>query len=363
MSTMTIPPAPARAPLRTWVVSLLALTGLAGAAQAEPVPTMLVARSAAAASFELDGVAEALHQSVVAAQAGGSLLAVTVRAGDTVRRGQALARIDARETGAALQGAAATVAQAQALQVQAQSAAARARELRQTGFISQASLDQAESQWRAADAALAAARAGQAQAALASGFTTVAAPFDGVVLATHAEPGELASPGSPLLTLYAPGALRAVVQVPGSRAGVARAATRTVVRLPDGRWVQPLRRTELPGADPVAQTAEWRLDLNPTDTPMLRPGQALRVRFVADATPAGAAAAGRAVVPASAVLRRGELSAVYVASGDRFVLRAVRLGATVEPDGVELLSGVREGEAVAVDAVRAGLTGAAPVAR
>lgn len=331
-------------------------------AAAEPVPTMVLARQAAAASFELDGVAEALHQGVVAAQAGGSLLAVDVRAGDTVRRGQTLARIDARETSAALLGADAAVAQADALRVQALAAAERARELHRTGFISAAARDQADAQWRAADAALAASRAAQAQAALARGFTTVTAPFAGVVLATHAEPGELARPGSPLLTLYAPGALRAVVQVPGTRAGLTRAATRTEVRLPDGRWVSPLRRTELPGADPVAQTVEWRLDLDPADTPALRPGQTLRVRFTAEAAPVAATSA-RAIVPAAAVLRRGELSAVYVATEGRFVLRAVRLGAGLASGDVELLAGVREGESIALDAVRAGLADAIPAAR
>jgi hypothetical protein len=65
------------------------------------------------------------------------------------------------------------------------------------------------------------------------------------------------------------------------------------------------------------------------------------------------------VLPAEAVLRRGELTAVYAVQGDRFVLKAVRLGAATA-GGVELLAGVQSGERVALDPVRAGLAGAVP---
>jgi hypothetical protein len=65
-------------------------------------------------------------------------------------------------------------------------------------------------------------------------------------------------------------------------------------------------------------------------------------------------------VPASALLRRGELTAVYVAREGRFVLQAVRTGADHGEAGVEVLAGLREGQAVATDPVRAGLAGAVP---
>jgi len=67
-------------------------------------------------------------------------------------------------------------------------------------------------------------------------------------------------------------------------------------------------------------------------------------------------------VAASAVLRRGELTAVYVATERGFVLRAVRLGADHGAQGVEIVAGVNPGERVATDAVRAGLAGAVAAA-
>ncbi len=116
-------------------------------------------------------------------------------------------------------------------------------------------------------------------------------------------------------------------------------------------WVAPSARSSMPSADPVSQTVEWRLELAAADTAALLPGQPVRVRFVGGQ-------AQRLVVPPSAVLRRGELTAVYVASGSGFVLRAVRLGADHGAQGVEVVAGVAAGERVAQDAVRAGLAGA-----
>jgi hypothetical protein len=71
----------------------------------------------------------------------------------------------------------------------------------------------------------------------------------------------------------------------------------------------------------------------------------------AAAPPAGAA---RLVVPAAAVLHRGELTAVYAAQGDQFVLKPVRLGARHGAQ-VEVVAGLKAGERIALDPVRAGL--------
>jgi len=351
---------PRRALALGLALALIGTTAMASEARAEPVPTVVVQARADGAGFVIDGALQALKQSTVAAQVGGNVLELAVKAGDRVRAGQLLARIDERDPQAALAAAEAGVAQADANLRNAQAQLQRSRDLLAKGFISQAALDVAETQQRAAAAGLDQARAGRAQAALARGFARVAAPFDAVVLATHVEAGDLASPGRPLVTLYAPGRLRAVVQVPSTRSLAARAATALQVRLPDGRWVTPAERTELPVADPVSQTVEWRLDLDPASTAGLAPGQAVSVRFAG--VPAAGAAA-RPVIPAQAVLRRGELTAVYVAQDQRFVLHAVRLGAAQGADGYELLAGVPAGARIALDPVRAGLAGATPAAQ
>jgi RND family efflux transporter MFP subunit len=333
------------------------------AAKPLPVPTVGVGAAASAAGFEFEGTLEPQQQSVIAAQVPGTLRQLAVKAGDRVKAGQLLARIDERELAAGLAAGEAGVAQTQAALVQARQNAQRQRELRAQGFVSAAALDTAQAQLDAAQAALAAALAGRQQAAVARGFTAITAPFDGVVRATHAEAGELAVPGKPLLTLYAPGRLRASVMLPLSRAEAARAAREVQVLLSDGRALAAARRVELPGADATSQTVEWRLDIapgSPADT--LLPGQPVRVRFAGvPATSAASAAPAPLSVPAAAVLRRGELTAVYAAAEGRFVLKAVRTGTPLGGQ-VPVLAGLKAGERVAADAVKAGLAGAVPAA-
>lgn len=340
------------------VLLVAAATLVAGSAAAatEPpaVTTVEVGAASANAGFEIDGSLQAVRQSTLGAQVGGNVVTLAVKAGDRVKAGQVLVRIDERDVQAGLARGDAAVAQADAEFRNARLNAERTRELRSQGFVSQAALDVADTQLKAAQAGLQQAQAGRAQAALAKSFASVTAPYDAVVLATHVEAGDLASPGRPLVTLFAPGALRAVVQLPASRSAAARAATGLQVQLPDGRWIAPASRAELPSADAVSQTVEWRLDLPRDAVAGLSPGQNVRVRFAGVALPVPT---GRPSVPQSAVLRRGELTAVYVQQGTQFVLKAVRLGAP-NGDRVEVLAGLAAGERVAVDAVRAGLAGA-----
>jgi RND family efflux transporter MFP subunit len=349
--------------------SLFALTALvaalaagAQAALAADVPLVAAQRGSAGGSLSIEGHIQPVRQATVAAQIGGNVMALLVKAGDRVKAGQPIARIDERDAAAGVLRSEAGLAQAEAEARNARVALDRTRELRAQGFVSQAALDTAETQYKAAQAGVQQAQAARSQAALARGFAVVTAPFDGVVLATHLEAGDLASPGRPIATLYAPGAMRATAQVPLSQADGARRATRVEVELASGQRVAPTTRTELASADPVSQTVEWRLDLPASALPGLVPGQVARVHFSGAAAPA-TAADGPLRVPASAVLRRGELTAVYVAQGQGFQLRAVRLGADRGSDGIEILAGLKPGEQVAADAVRAGLAAARPATK
>ncbi len=337
-------------------------TGQPGNAQAQAtgqdVPVALVVPRPVGQGVELDGALQAVRQSTLSAQASGRIANLQVKAGDRVRTGQVLATIDDRMTQAGVTQAQSQVAQAEAQLANARAQYERTRELMAQGFVSKSALDTAQAQFKAAQAGASGAVAGQTQSQVAQGLTRLTAPYDGWVLSTHAEAGDLAMPGTPVLTVYAPQPIRAVVHVPASRQGLAAKAQAVEVNLPDGRWVVPASRTALPAADPVSQTVEWRLDLAPADAAGLVPGQQVRVRFVASQ-------AQRLTVPAQAVFRRGEMTAVYVARNSEahtgagaFVLRAVRLGSSHGAAGYEVLSGLAGNELVALDPVRAGLNGA-----
>ncbi|MCF8209507.1 MAG: efflux RND transporter periplasmic adaptor subunit [Rhodoferax sp.] len=329
-------------------------------AQTAAVPTTVVQPKAVGASYELDGVIQAVKQSTVAAQASGRIATFVVKAGDKVRAGQLLATIDDREAVAGVQRSQAQINQADAELRNAQSNLERTRDLQSKGFISKAALDTAEAQHKGATAVRDQAIAGARQSSISQGFTRVTAPFDGWVLQTSAEAGELAVPGKPLLTVYAPQPLRAVVQVPASRSQSVRTAAQTLVEVEDGpnglQQITPVQRSAVPSADPVSQTTEWRLDLPPRDSAALVPGQQVKVRFAQTQS----ASVAKLVVPEAAVLRRGELTAVYIATATGFTLRAVRVGSKAGSDGYEVLAGLTSGEVVALDPIRAGFANAKP---
>ena len=211
-------------PLLASLLVLLLAPSQAAAAPESRVPTVVASAGSAGAVADFDAVLQPVRQATVTAQVGGNVLALRVKAGDTVKRGQALVRIDDRDMRAGVARSDAAVAQAEAEARNAELALARNRDLQKSGFVSQAAVDTASTQHQAAQAGLAQARAARTQASVAQGFAELSAPFDAVVLATHVEAGDLALPGRALLTLYEPGRLRAVVQVPASRATAVAAA-------------------------------------------------------------------------------------------------------------------------------------------
>lgn len=330
-------------------------------AQKTPVPTTVVQARTIGSFYELDGVIQPVKQSTISAQAAGRIASLTVKAGDKVRAGQLLATIDDRETAAGLQRSQAQINQADAEMRNARANYERTKDLQSKGFVSKAALDTAEMQHKGAIAVREQATASALQSSISQGFTRVTAPYDGWVLQTHAEAGDLAVPGRQLITVYAPLPLRAIVQVPASRTHVVRTAAQTQVRMDDAsssaQWINPINRTEVPSADPVSQTTEWRLDLPVLDSANVLPGQQVRVRF---SQTQSSKDAPRLMIPKVSIVRRGELTAVYVVTNGAFSLRAVRLGASLGDEGVEVLAGLESGESIALEPIRAGFAGANP---
>ena len=324
------------------------------------VPVVEVVERERMVRTEWNGVVQAVQDSTLAAQVQGRIEELRVKAGDSVQAGQVLAVIDARETAAGLAQARARLAQARAAEAGARVAHDRNQRLFEQGFISKSSLDATATQLEAAQAGVAEALAVVERQSVAGSYTVIRAPYDGVVADVLVELGEIAQPGRDLMRMHAPQALRVSLRVPTRYAARLDAGSVAVVQLSDApiaansgqAWSQPLPIRQMPNADPGSATVELRIDLPQGVGQSLRPGAYLRV--------ATFQARGRGVfVPASAVLSRGELEAVYVAASDAFVLRAVRLGA-LDGDAREVLAGLQAGERVAADPVRAGLRGARP---
>lgn len=322
---------------------------LAAVARAE-VATVVVEPRAVAMTHAADATVEAVQQVTLAAQVAGRIVALNADAGDRVEKGAILVRIDAAEATQAVAGADAAIAQAEANLLNAQAAYARTARLIERRFVSPAALDEATAARDAAAAQLRAARAGRGQAGAVQGYTSLASPLAGLVAERHVEQGDMAQPGRPLLTVFDPTAMRAIVDVPQFRFERAADVTPTArIELPEsGRWFDAVAVTILPAADPRTHTVRVRVDLPPDATGVL-PGMYARVHFSTGEAP-------RIAVPSGAILRRGELTGVYVADGSGgFALRQIRAGELLVDGRVEVLAGLAGGETVALDPVQAGI--------
>lgn len=286
-------------------------------------------------TYPAEAVVEAVKQATIAAQVAGRVVDVRAEAGQRVRAGETLMRIDARE-------AAESAAGARAQLVQAEANFKRTQDLHRQKFISAAALDKAEADLKAARAA-----AGQAGAGLS--HATVAAPISGLVAQRHVELGEMAALGKPLVTVFDPKGLRAIASVPQYKLAELRAANRARIEFPEtGRWIDAGRVEVLPTLDARSHTVTARIYL-PADAEGVVPGMAVRVHFVTGK-------ATRIVVPPQAVVRRGEVSAVYVVDAKgQPRLRQVRLGEPVAGGDVEVLAGLAAGDRVSLEPLKAGM--------
>lgn len=303
-----------------------------------------------------DGVIEPVRDTSLAAQVSGAVVQLQVRVGDRVREGQELLRLDAQTI---RQNAAARAAQVDAARSQARLAdneLARQKQLFSRQYVSQAGLERAQAQAQAAHAQVRALQAQAGAAAAQAGLHIVRAPYSGVVSEVPVALGDMATTGRPLVRLYDPTALRIAAAAPQAWLPPGGSAQLEVPSLGAGRVNVPLQEVQrLPTVDRTTHTVQLRVAL-PPGFAAAAPGMFARL-WLPGVQPAegGRTESTLLAVPASAVLRRGELTAVYVLDEQqRPRLRQVRLGQAPASaaDGqapIPVLSGLRAGERVALD--------------
>jgi RND family efflux transporter MFP subunit len=333
---------------------LLAACGVPQHASPPPPPalaTFAVQPRQAAREQTWDGVVEAVEATTIAAQTNARVLELPVDVGDRVRKGDVLVRFSDVEQQSGRRAAVANVAAARAESRDAEANWKRTDAIFQRGLIARAQLDAAVARRDAARATLAAADAVLKSAGQQADYTVLRAPFDGVITQRFVHVGEAVQSGpptpQPLIALAALDALRVDVVVPQGGVDAIRASPGASVVLDDGKRVQAARVTVFPYADPGTHSFRVRVEL-PAGGSGLYPGMTVKVAFaVGQAT--------RLLVPASALVRRGELSAVYVVGADHSVgLRQLRLGHRFG-DEVEVLAGLAAGDRVARDPEAAAL--------
>jgi len=286
-------------------VSVSAAHQLEGASQ---IPARVVARETAN----------------LATRTSGTIDAVLVGIGSPVRQGQVLVRLEAS-------GVESAVARAEAQAEVARRTFDRLSNLERDGAATRQELDQAEAALRTAEAM-------RDEAYAAREYVTLRAPFDGTVSARFVDPGELASPGQPVLVISGAGGVKLEADVPAAMAEAMADGERVTVVDPQSgrRWPATVRRVV-----PVIDLASHRFRVEAMfDSSENLPVAGSYVRL--EIAGRGEASAW---VPSDAIVRRGQLSGVYVVTGDAVRLRWIRTGRRTA-DAVEVLAGLAEGSLV-----------------
>lgn len=308
-------------------------------AQAQPLATATIELREIELTWPAEAVVEAVKQAVIAAQVPGRVMEVRADAGDAVKQGQLLMRIDAREAAEGYAASQATLSNARANYE-------RTKNLYTQKFISKAALDKAEADYKAA-------QAGSGAAGAAASHASIVSPLTGFVAQRHTEAGEMAVPGKPLITVYDPKGLRVTSSIPQYKLAEVRANLRAKIEFPEtGKWIDAAKVEVFPSADPRTHTVTVRAHLPtllPDNQPGIIPGMFARAHFVTGK-------AKKLLVPSAAVLRRGEVTAVYVIDEKNVArLRQVRLSEPLAGGYHEVLAGLSAGEKVALDPVKAGI--------
>lgn len=334
----------------------------APAEAAEPVAVTIarVAMTDVARAIDSGGVVQARTTATITARILAPVREVRVSPGDQVREGQTLIVLDGDDLAAGARAARAAAlaaeqgAKAAAAEVQAAEAGltlARASHDRIAGLQARRSatpqeLDDATATLRSAEARVAgasaralqaasaveSARAAGDQASTTHSFTRIAAPFDGTITGKMVEPGNMASPGMPLLRLEDTHGFRLEVRVDESRIGEIRNGDSVPVLLGAGTTSLPGTVVEVSRAvDADARAFLVKIAL--PDARGLRSGEFGKARF--HGTPRRAL-----TIPSSAIVRRGQVTSVFVVDNGLARVRLVNLSES------EVLAGLTESEVV-----------------
>ena len=281
-----------------------------------------------AATTEVSGTVRPVQRAQLAAKVMGAIEELPVALGQRVRTGDLIVKISAAEITA-------RVAQAQAQLNAARRDFDRERDLLTKGASTADMVRGLEDRFTGTQAMV-------REAEVILGYTTVRAPFDGVISRKFVNAGDLASPGLPLVEIEGTANFQVEAGLPESLAANLSVGTPLTVELPAAGLTFQGTLAELSSAaDGGARTVAAKLTV-PAGT-AVRSGEFARVQL-----PGAAVRTLRA--PAAAVTTLGQMECVFVAGeGNRAVLRLVKTGAA-RGDRVEILSGLDAGERVVVGA-------------
>ena len=307
--------------------------------------------------LDVVGSVRARTSAVVSPRIPGSINVLRVREGDRVKKGQLLVQLDAQENQANAAAATATTDEArrgldEALSRKklADATFDRYQNLfneqavtRQEFEVKQTEKEMALQGVERAEARLRQAQQGAKASTTMSDYTRIVAPISGVIASKQADLGATVFPGQPLMTIEDDGSYQLELALPENIASKVKPGTPVQVTLDAVASSFAAKIAEVvPTADPASRTFVAKIALNQKG---LKSGMFGR----------GALSLGTTIngitVPKKAVVERGAMTIVWAVDKDSIArMRIVKIGRTAG-DRVEVLSGLSDGDRVAVSGV------------
>nr|WP_183212271.1 efflux RND transporter periplasmic adaptor subunit [Brevundimonas variabilis] len=311
------------------------------------------------------GSVSAWEEVPVGAETGGLVAtAVLVDEGSYVRQGQPLVQLNTALLAAQLRQQQAALQTAEANAARDDAALARSQELKERGFLSQASLDTALANQRSSQAGVAQARAGLSQAQTQLSQATIRAPVSGLIISRNVTRGQIVAAGTELFRMVRDGRLELDAQVPETDLPLLRSGMTAEIVSDQAVTTTGSVRIVTPEVDPETRLGVARIALAAGNG--LRPGMFARATIDAGTQPGVS-------VPTASVLYRENRAGVFVLQADstvRFTPVTVA-GRTdqrtsvgnIEPGARVVVSGagfLSEGDRVTVQAAAPGASAPAP---
>jgi membrane fusion protein, multidrug efflux system len=329
------------------------------------VRTAVVSQAEWPSVYDAVGTVRARTATQVSARIMGAAREVSVHLGDHVRQGQVLVVIDSGDLEARQRQADAAFAEAQSAELEAQNGIESAKvnlELAQSTYkrmkdlhdktsisnqefdeasarlsLAKSGVDMAMSRRKQVESKIAQAKEGQNAVKIQIEYATITAPFAGVVTEKTVEPGNMVTPGAPLLTIEREGAFRLEAAVEEGNLGKVHAGMRASVSLDSlDRTFDATVSEIVPSVDAASRAFIAKIDL--PSIPNLRGGLFGRARFTTGSRTVVA-------VPSTALVERGQMQWVFIADGETARGRIVTLGQRNQ-DSIEVLSGLKPGEKI-----------------
>ena len=302
--------------------------------------------------FRLDGVVEAINKATVSAQTRGTIKEILFDVDDYVEKGAVIIRLKDISQKAQLKKAQAGEKEAISHLSKAEDEFKRTEDVYAKKVVSKSKMDEAKHALSAAKARLDSARANLEEAREQLSYTQVKAPYSGIVTKRYVEVGETVQTGTQLMTGVSLDKLRVNVDVPQSLINKIRIFGQAYIYTDAVIGSEPVqvavdKITVFPIADSASNTFKVRLDL-PQGIGGLFPGMFVKTSLVTGEKQV-------LLVARQSIVFRSELTAVYVITDDdKICFRHVRLG-SVHHGSQVVLSGLSEGEQVALDPIKAGI--------